>query len=165
MFIAFAGETVLAAALRVAERSQTHCYLSTYTASARTLTYTDAWSDSGISAVTLRGGAIPDATTAAIIDLGVVSDGYDIVNRVYPYGKAADGSRFDCRNHRHRNGLHGQRRQQLRTAQCQRNGLRADRPLDGVRRRNRRQHRRPDCRRRTGLRRHWLSGPTMPNRW
>ena len=94
VFIAFAGETVLAAALRVAERSQTHCYLSTYTASARTLTYTDAWSDSGISAVTLRGGAIPDATTAAIIDLGVVSDGYDIVNRVYPYGKAADGSRF-----------------------------------------------------------------------
>lgn len=90
IYIEFAGETLLAAALLLAERSETHCYLS----AARTLTYTDTWTASNVHAIgPVNTGAL-DAATAGIVDLAVQADGYEIVTRVYPYGKDVDGNRL-----------------------------------------------------------------------
>jgi photosystem II stability/assembly factor-like uncharacterized protein len=86
IYIQFAGESVLAGALLVAERSGTHCYLS----ATQELTFTDTWTDSGIHAV--NGPTAIDANTAAIASLMVEESTYDLVSRVYPYGKMADGT-------------------------------------------------------------------------
>lgn len=89
ILIQFAGESVLTAALMVAERSGTHCYLS----GDQALTFADTWTDSGIHATNgLRGNGNLSATVAALIDLTVEQSSYDLVTRVYPFGKRADGA-------------------------------------------------------------------------
>lgn len=87
IYLQLAGESVLAAALLVAERSRTHCYLS----ASETLTFADTWAASGIHAVTLPAGAAPASEVAAIVELTGTQSAYDVVTRIYPYGKSSDG--------------------------------------------------------------------------
>lgn len=89
IFIQFAGESVLTAALLVAERSGTHCYLS----ATKTLTFSDTWTDSGVHAVApLTSGGALAAEVVAITQLMIEQAAYDVVSRVYPLGKMADGT-------------------------------------------------------------------------
>lgn len=90
VFIQFAGETLLAAALLVADRSETHCYLS----GAKEITFESVWTSSGVHAITPQLGNVMDATTAALLEMVVTSETYDIVTRVYPYGKTSAGARL-----------------------------------------------------------------------
>ena len=90
LFIQFAGETLLAAVLRLAERSDTHCYLS----SRRNLKFTREWVSSGVAAIQPQAAAALGATTVALIEMEVGSESYDIVTRVYPYGRDSDGARM-----------------------------------------------------------------------
>lgn len=90
ILIQFGGESVLAAALLLAQRSGTHCYLS----ASKTLTFIDTWSSSGVHLVELDGGAVPDATVGAIVGLTKTEQSYDVVTRIYPYGRDANGARL-----------------------------------------------------------------------
>lgn len=80
IYIQFAGETVLAAALLVAERSRGHVYLS----AARTLTFADTWTASGVHAVAPLLGQPLAAEVCGIADLAVAQASYDLVTRIYP---------------------------------------------------------------------------------
>ena len=82
IYLQFAGESLLAAVGILAETTQTHFYLS----AAKTLTFTDTWSDSGVHAVQGAAGAL-DASVAAILTMTVTGQSYDVVTRCYPYGK------------------------------------------------------------------------------
>ena len=83
IYLQFAGESLLAAVGMLADASQTHFYLS----AAKTLTFIDTWTDSGVHAVQPVYGLPIDATTAAIAALTVSAQSYDVVTRCYPYGK------------------------------------------------------------------------------
>jgi photosystem II stability/assembly factor-like uncharacterized protein len=90
ILIQFAGESLLNAALLLAQRSATHCYLS----ASKTLTYIDTWTSSGVHLVALDNGAVPDATVGVIIGLTKTEQAYDVVTRIYPYGRDANGARL-----------------------------------------------------------------------
>jgi len=83
ILVQLAGESLLNAALLLAQRSATHCYLS----ASKTLTYTDTWTSSGVHLVALDNGAIPDATVGVIVGLTKSEQSYDVVTRIYPYGR------------------------------------------------------------------------------
>lgn len=90
LFVQFAGESLLAAVLLIAERSGGHCYLS----GDHELTFDDTWTASNIAAIAPRGNTIMDSSTAAIVGLTVQADSYDLVTRVYPFGRDADRNRL-----------------------------------------------------------------------
>lgn len=90
IFMQFAGESVLEAALLLAERSETHCWLS----ASKTLTYTDTWTSSGVHLVELDNAAAPDSTVGAIVTLNKTADAYSVVSRVYPYGRDVNDERL-----------------------------------------------------------------------
>ena len=87
IYIQFAGETVLAAALLVAERSRGHVYLS----AARTLTFADTWTASGVHAVAPLLGQPLAAEVCGIADLAVAQASYDLVTRIYPRTRGGIG--------------------------------------------------------------------------
>jgi hypothetical protein len=88
VFAQFSGETLLAAAIIVAERSGTHFYLS----AEKTLTLTSDWAASGVHLVAPGGGVIPDATVGVIQSISKTEQSFDLATRIYPYGKLGDGT-------------------------------------------------------------------------
>jgi hypothetical protein len=83
IFLEFAGESLLTAVLMLAKASQTHFYLS----AAKTLTFIDTWTDSGVHAVQPQLGATLATTVAALLAMTIAYESWDVVTRCYPYGK------------------------------------------------------------------------------
>lgn len=75
------GESVLAAVVKLAEKSQTHFYRST----GRTLVCASDFTASGIRAVQAGPGDLV-AETCAIVDITETVDTYDLLTRIYPRG-------------------------------------------------------------------------------
>lgn len=88
IYMSFSGETVLACVIKIAEKLGAHVYLS----GRRTLQCQITPDDSGIRAIQMAGS--PAAETCAIMDLEEVSDSYDLVTRVIPYGAGQGNARL-----------------------------------------------------------------------
>lgn len=84
----FAGESVLNALLRAAEKTRTHFYY----AGDRTLVFADSFSDSGVRAIQARGDLA--AGLAAITALRRIYDSYDLRTRIIPYGAGQGDTRL-----------------------------------------------------------------------
>lgn len=85
----FAGETVYAAALLVAELSRTHLWMPTE----RTLQFQSTWPDSGLRAI--EAGAAPNSDAANVCLIGglsIVQGTYDLISRVLAYGAELPGT-------------------------------------------------------------------------
>lgn len=88
IYMSFSGETVLACVIKIAEKLGAHVYLS----GRRTLQCQITPDDSGIRAIQMAGS--PAAETCAIMDLEEVSDSYDLVTRIIPYGAGQGNARL-----------------------------------------------------------------------
>lgn len=91
IYYQFAGETVLAAVIKLAELSGVEFYLD----SDRTLVFSDSWSDTGIRAIELPEN--PDITnpeTCYISGIQIVDDSFDLLTRIYPYGAGDSSTTF-----------------------------------------------------------------------
>jgi hypothetical protein len=79
----FAGETVLAAASRLAELSENHFYLS----DERQLTFSSTWTSSGLRAIEAPFAPdITDPNTCYISSIRYAEETFDLITRIYPYG-------------------------------------------------------------------------------
>ncbi len=79
----FAGEKVLAAAIRLAELSRNHFYLS----DERQLTFSSTWSDTGLRAIEVPSAPnINDPNTCYISSIKYAEETFDLITRLYPYG-------------------------------------------------------------------------------
>lgn len=88
IYMSFSGETVLACVIKIAEKLGAHVYLS----GRRTLQCQVTPDDSGIRAIQMAGS--PATETCAIMDLEEVSDSYDLVTRIIPYGAGQGNARL-----------------------------------------------------------------------
>jgi hypothetical protein len=79
-------ETKLGALLKVAERAQTHFYLSGRSA----ITVAHTWTASGVRAAQVTGDVA--AEVAAITALAVEAESYDLATRIYPLGSGNSGA-------------------------------------------------------------------------
>lgn len=84
----FAGDSVLAALGRVAEKTRTHFYY----AGSRTLVFADSFTDSGVRAVQARGDL--GSGICAIIALQRIQDTFDLKTRIIPYGAGQGDTRL-----------------------------------------------------------------------
>lgn len=93
IYYQFGGETVLAAALKVADLSRTHFYRS----ADRTLTFTSSFTDSGIRAIEApRNPDTSDPHTCYIVGQPrFVEDTRDLITRIYPYGSGSTDDAID----------------------------------------------------------------------
>lgn len=79
----YAGESVLAAALTLADLSRVHVWMP----EDRTLRFTDEWDPSGLRAI--EAGSAADITAGnvcLIADLTIVQETHDVISRIVPYG-------------------------------------------------------------------------------
>lgn len=84
----FAGESVLQAAIKLAEKTQSHFYRS----GQRTLTFDSSFSPSGIRAIQARHELV--AETCAIVSLVETINTYDLITRIYPFGAGQGQARL-----------------------------------------------------------------------
>ena len=80
VYARFAGESVLAALVGVAQKTQTHFYRS----GPRALTFASAFTSSGVRAIQASGDLVTE--TAAIVDLSEQIDTFDLLTRIVPLG-------------------------------------------------------------------------------
>jgi hypothetical protein len=85
----FAGETVMAAAIQLAELARVHLWQS----SERILTYTNTWTDSGLRAIEAPANAdLASDQICLISNLAIVAETYDLISRILPWGAEIDGA-------------------------------------------------------------------------
>lgn len=83
IYYLYQGESVLAAAIKLAELSRCHVWMS----SPRTLTFTNAFADSGLRAIEAPlDFDLTDDSICFIDDFSVATDTYDLISRILPYG-------------------------------------------------------------------------------
>lgn len=88
VYFLFQGETVLAAAIKVAELSRNHVWMD----SARSLTFTSTFTDSGLRAI--EAPINPDLSnenTCFIEAFTVTEDTFDLISRILPWGAEIPG--------------------------------------------------------------------------
>lgn len=83
IYYEFAGESCLAAAIKLAELSRCHVWMNTL----RNLKFDTAWPDSGLRAIEAPVNPdVTDANTCFIEDLSWAEDTFDLISRSLPYG-------------------------------------------------------------------------------
>lgn len=88
IYYTYAGESVLAAAIKLAELSRCHVWMS----SERTLTFSNTWPSSGLRAIEAPFRPnLNDANTCYIDKFEKIEDTYDLITRVLPYGGEITG--------------------------------------------------------------------------
>ncbi len=91
IYARFAGESVLAACVRVATASGCHFYLS----GERQITFVSTWSASGIRAIAPQTTTeLVNPATCYIADLSRKEDSYDLITRIYPFGAGQGRARL-----------------------------------------------------------------------
>jgi hypothetical protein len=84
----FAGETCLAAALKIAELTRCHVWMNPK----RTLKFDTVWPSSGLRAIEAPVNPdLSDANTCFIESVEYVEDTYDLISRILPYGAEIPG--------------------------------------------------------------------------
>lgn len=86
IYYEFAGESVLAALIQLAQHTDSHFYLS----DDREITFQNTFDSSGIRAIEVPEVAdVSQATVAYIENVETSNDTFDMVSRIYPYGDGA----------------------------------------------------------------------------
>lgn len=84
----YAGESVLSAAITLAELTRVHVWMR----EDQTLTFTNEWDASGLRAIEAPQGASVDADNVCLIsDLTVTAATHDLISRIVPYGAEIPG--------------------------------------------------------------------------
>lgn len=84
----FAGESILAAAIAIAEKTQSHFRVGP----GRLLEYFVDFTPAGVRAIRAQGDLAPE--TCAIVDLSEVTESFDLITRVYPFGAGQGRARL-----------------------------------------------------------------------
>ena len=84
----FAGESVLQALVKLAEKSQDHFYRS----GSKAVTFASTFANSGVRAIQANGDLVSE--TCAIVSLQERVDTYDMISRIYPYGAGTGKARL-----------------------------------------------------------------------
>lgn len=88
IYARYGGESVLGALVYLAERTQTHFYRGTN----RALTFTSAFTDSGVRAIQAYGDL--ESEQCAIVSLRRTVDTHDLLTRITPYGSGQGAARL-----------------------------------------------------------------------
>lgn len=87
----FGGESVLAAIIKIAEKSQNQFWVG----ADRTVTFASSFTPSGVRAIQARGDLSP--ATCAIVNLTEQIDTYDLITRIYPRGSGNANAQLTLR--------------------------------------------------------------------